>query len=271
MPFLTHNHLRLTRRTIQLSRLPKAFEGFKIVQLSDLHIYEYTEPAYYEQVIRLVNELSPEIVVLTGDTVHFGKAYIPMAASFLRQISARHGKFAIIGNHDFHDEANGDNIGKMLQDCGYQFLRNKSAFIEYQQERLWFVGLDDLWYGIPDIEQGLQAVPLDQAVIMLAHNPIMFDPIAYNFGERVDLVLSGHTHAGHVYIPILGPIYRKIFRMKYRYGLFRKNNCQLHVTSGVGSAAFYLKKLRIGFPRFRFNTHPEIAVLTLTSQAQAEQ
>ena len=79
----------------------------------------------------------------------------------------------------------------------------------------------------------------------------------------MDLVLSGHTHAGHVYIPMLGPIYRRIFRMKYRYGLYRKKHCQLYVTSGVGSAAFYLKKRRLGFPRFRFNTRPEIAVLEL--------
>lgn len=267
MPFLSHNDLKLTQRTVKLKRLPKAFHGCKLVQISDLHFYEYTDPAYYQRVAELVNEMKPDILVVTGDIVHYGETHIPQAAAFLKQMKAGQGQFAIIGNHDFHDGANSANIAAMMTKCGYTFLRNQQAFIEQAGERLWFSGLDDLWYGVPNIAQGLEGIPENQPVIMLAHNPLMFDPIAYAFGNRVDLILSGHTHAGHVYIPILGPIYRKIFRMKYRYGLYEKNGCQLHVTSGVGSAAFYLKKQRLGFPRFRFNTHPEIAVLTLNSEA----
>jgi predicted MPP superfamily phosphohydrolase len=129
---------------------------------------------------------------------------------------------------------------------------------------LWFAGLDDLWYGQPDLRQALSGVPSQtEATIVLTHNPLLFDPLAMAAPGQVDLVLAGHTHAGHVYIPVLGPIYRRIFRMKYRYGLYKKQGSQLYVTSGVGSAAFYLKKRKLGFPRFRFNTYPEIAILTL--------
>ncbi|HEY9746222.1 MAG TPA: metallophosphoesterase [Oculatellaceae cyanobacterium] len=263
MPFLTHNALRLTERTITLPRLPEAFDGFRLIHLSDLHFYEYTDPDYYARVADIINDSASDAIALTGDIVHYGEKYISQAAAFLSRIEASH-KFAIIGNHDFHDGAEGAQIGATLQECGYTFLRNENASIERHGNALHFAGLDDLWYGIPDIAKGLEGIPSNQATVVLAHNPLLFDPIAHAFSERVDLVLSGHTHAGHVYIPVLGPIYRKIFRMKYRYGLFEKNGCQMHVTSGVGSAAFYLKKKRIGFPRFRFNTHPEIALLTLT-------
>ena len=270
MAFLTHNHLRLTRRTVSLSRLPGSFEGFQWVHLSDLHFYEHTDAAYYDRVVRLVNDLKPDAVAVTGDIIHFRAEYMAQAASFLRQIRAEH-KFAILGNHDFHDNANGKQIGTMLRDCGYTFLRNGHAFLERSLdgspdnsgERLYVAGLDDLWYGAPDIVQALDGIPNHQATVLLAHNPLLFDPVATVFADRVDLVLSGHTHAGHVYFPLLKPIYRAIFRMKYRYGMFEKNGCQLHVTSGLGSAAFYLKRRKIGFPRFRLNTHPEVALLTL--------
>ncbi len=266
MPFLTHNALKITERTIPIDRLPDCFDGFRIVQFSDLHFYERTDQAYYNLVVDTVNARLPDAVVLTGDVIHYGGAYVGLAGDFLRRIEAADTgvKLAILGNHDYYDDANSASISNMLTHSGYQLLKNTHHAVERNEHRLWFAGLDDLWYGTPDISKTLAAVPSRQeTTIMLAHNPLLFDPVALGQDWQVDLVISGHTHAGHVYIPILGPIYRKIFRMKYRYGLYEKNGCRLHVTSGVGSAAFYLKKQRIGFPRFRFNTHPEIAVLTL--------
>jgi predicted MPP superfamily phosphohydrolase len=266
MPLFTHNTLRLTERRIPLQRLPHAFEGFKIAQISDLHFYEYTDHVYYDRVVEAVNALAPDVIVLTGDVVHYGPDFIPAAGDFLRRLEARHARLAILGNHDYQDGAMSRHIAAMYADIGFELLVNASRAIERDGHRFWFAGLDDLYYGQPDITRALSGVPTqDEMTIMLAHNPLLFDPVAMAGQGRVDLVISGHTHAGHIYIPPLGPIYRKIFRMKYRYGLFEKNGCRLHVTSGVGSAAFYLKKRRIGFPRLRFNTHPEIAALELIS------
>jgi predicted MPP superfamily phosphohydrolase len=264
MPFLTHNELRITRHTIPLKRLPAAFEGFRLVQISDLHFYEYSDPVYYSRVIAEVNALQPHAIALTGDVVHYGPNYIEMAASFLSQLASGPAKLAILGNHDYNDGAWGDAVSKMLGQIGFQVLKNSHHCLEKDGERLWFAGLDDLWYGQPDLRQALSGVPSQtEATIVLTHNPLLFDPLAMAAPGQVDLVLAGHTHAGHVYIPVLGPIYRRIFRMKYRYGLYKKQGSQLYVTSGVGSAAFYLKKRKLGFPRFRFNTYPEIAILTL--------
>ncbi|WP_303673067.1 metallophosphoesterase [Vampirovibrio chlorellavorus] len=265
MDVLTHNQLRVSQRQICLPRLPQAFHGLRVVQLSDLHFYEYTSPDFYNAVVRQVNALNPDLILLTGDVVHYGPDYIEPARSFLHQLRANFGKWAILGNHDYNDSQWGQLIEAMLPQAGFRLLKNESDCLQRDGQRLWLAGLDDLWYGAPNISQALAAIPTEREVtLMMAHNPLLFDPIALGAHGQVDLVLAGHTHAGHVYIPFLGPIYRKIFRMKYRYGLYEKNGCQLHVTSGVGSAAFYLKKRKIGFPRFRFNTWPEIAVLTLS-------
>ncbi len=265
MPFLTHNDLRMTRHCVKLPRLPEPFEGFRLVQISDLHFYEYSDPAYYSRVIAEVNALQPDAIALTGDVVHYGPDYIELAASFLHQLDAGPTKLAILGNHDYNDGTWGESISAMLGEVGFQLLKNTHTHLEREGQRLWVAGLDDLWYGQPDPQGVLTRFDShSEATIVLAHNPLLFDPLALALPGRVDLMLAGHTHAGHVHIPMLGPIYRRIFRMKYRYGLYEKAGCQLYVTSGVGSAAFYLKKRKIGFPRFRFNTHPEIVELTLT-------
>lgn len=265
MPFLTHNELTVTQRIIKLKRLPQALDGLKVVQISDLHFYEYSDPVYYQRVTDAVNAAAADLILLTGDVVHYGAEHIPAAKAFLDTLNANCAKFAILGNHDYNDSQWSGLITKMLPETGFQLLKNQSCQVQKNGASLWIAGLDDLWYGAPDIPKMLEQIPSHQdTTIVMAHNPLLFDPIALSEHGKVDLVIAGHTHAGHVYIPFLGPIYRKIFRMKYRYGLFEKNGCQLHVTSGVGSAAFYLKKRKIGFPRFRFNTRPEIAVLTLT-------
>lgn len=264
MPLLTHNELNVTERQIRIPRLPQALSGLKLVQISDLHFYEYTDPLYYQNVANTVNALQPDLLLLTGDVVHYGSEHIAAAKAFLAELNANEAKLAILGNHDYNDSQWSELIAKMLPEAGFQLLKNESYQLEKNGESLWVAGLDDLWYGVPDIPKILAEIPSYQdTTVVMAHNPLLFDPIALSGHGKVDLVVAGHTHAGHVYIPFLGPVYRKIFRMKYRYGLFEKNGCQLHVTSGVGSAAFYLKKRKIGFPRFRFNTNPEIAVLTL--------
>ncbi len=264
MRFLTHNDLVVTEQPIPIARLPEALTGLKLVQISDLHFYEFTNSAYYEKVVAAVNEQQPDLILLTGDVVHHGPDYIDAAQRFLARLQAKRAKLAILGNHDYQDSQLGALISAMLPQAGFQLLKNSHYCLEQNGKKLWLVGLDDLWYGAPDIPNALAAVPTaNDVTVALVHNPLLFDPLALAGHGRVDLVVAGHTHAGHVYIPFLGPIYRKIFRMKYRYGLFEKNGCQLYVTSGVGSAAFYLKKRKIGFPRFRYNTRPEIAVLKL--------
>lgn len=275
VPFgLTHNHLKVSERHITLKRLSPALHGLKIVQISDLHFYEHSDAGYFQKVQQTVNALNPDILVMTGDAVHIGSKHVEQAGQFLASLSARYGKFAILGNHDYDDGFLGECVKKQLIASGFTLLINghqqlsispKNGSANNALYSITLAGLDDLWYGKPDIQKTLEGIADNEPVVLLAHNPLLFDPVAIAYPGQVDLILAGHTHAGHVYIPVLAPVYRRIFRMKYRYGLFEKNGTILHVTSGIGSAAFALKKQNLGFPRFRWNTCPEVAVLNLLS------
>lgn len=269
-PLLTHNLLRVVERTITLPRLPVGFEGFQIAHLSDLHFYQYTDPRYYERVVETVNQLNADLIAMTGDVIHYGPRYIDFAADYLSRMTATEGKMAVIGNHDYFDEAGSERIEAMLHKAGFTVLRNAHAMLTRPGgERLWIAGVDDLKYGRPDFLRALKDVPsTKEATLLLSHNPLLLDPVAYHEETQVDLMLAGHTHGGHVYLPFLDPVYKTVFRMKYRYGLYQKKETQLYLTCGIGSAAFYCYKEKLDFalPRFRHNTIPEIALIKLTAQ-----
>ncbi|MEB3286282.1 MAG: metallophosphoesterase [Vampirovibrionales bacterium] len=279
---LTHNDLKLNEHVFYLPRLPQAWANTKVVQLSDLHFYEYSDLGYYQRVADTVNALEPDLIAVTGDVVHYGTKHVDKAQWFLSLLEARLGKYAIMGNHDYYDFAKGRILRETMSASGLNVLVNQAVALEKTpdtgqyspqlSQRLWVAGVDDLWCGAPDLEKTLQEVPKNEFILMLGHNPLLFDPVSHYQNKPIDLLLSGHTHAGHVYLPPLALIYRHVFKMKYRYHHFEKSHpdskgattphhTQLYVSSGVGSAAFYLKRpIQMGFPRFRYNTHPEIAL-----------
>jgi hypothetical protein len=171
-----------------------------------------------------------------------------------------------MGNHDYQEGQNGALVQAMLQRIGIKLLVNASTQLTMNGNTITIVGLDDYYGGVTDIDQAFNGVD-DSAdfTLALAHNPLHFDDICNAADGKADLILSGHTHAGHVYIPLLKPIYQQVFHHKYRYGVFKNKKNALYVTSGVGSAAFYINLFgfKTGLPRFRFNTNPEIAVFDL--------
>ncbi len=271
MSFLTHHHLRLTHHAVPIA-LPHngnlvdaRGQELKIIQLSDLHFYEHSDDAYFNEVVSLVNEQEPDVIALTGDFIHHGSAYLSVARQYLSQLKARHLKVAVLGNHDYNDHARGASVTTLLNEMDYQVLTNDALYLDLYGG-IYFAGVDDLWCGQPNIDKALSSIDSDEKpIVMLSHNPLLFDPIAMYPTHNVDLVLSGHTHAGHVYLPFLKPIYDHFFQMKYRYGTFDKNNTRLYVTSGIGGAAYYYKKegIKKGLPPFRFNTYPEVVLHTL--------
>jgi len=270
---LTHNALKFTTHEVVFERLPAAFDGFKIVQLSDLHFFQYTDPDFYQNVVEQVQAFEPDLIAMTGDTVHYGNQHVAVAQRYLSQLKAPSGCFAVLGNHDYYDDNRSQDITSMLADAGFQLLKNQNQKITREHQHIWLSGLDDYWQGTPNIDEAVSEIPMDREfTLMMVHNPLLIDPVAfYDSSGYIDWVIAGHTHAGHVFIPWLQVIYRQIFKMKYRYGWYAKNKTRLYVTSGVGSAAFYFKgvphqgrkKYRFAFPRFRYNTHPEIVAFTL--------
>lgn len=309
MIHLSHNDLIISGYELKPEcspvpiKSPEWFErpsaGIRLLQLSDLHFYENTEPKYYERVYQEVARLKPDIIVVTGDLIHKGPRFVKQAGQFLEKLS-KLGSYhlCIMGNHDYQDEHDGAYLQETVRQAGFHLLVNEaihcSQFKRQSQPEpqpqpqplhhkdalsdlsVNVVGFDDYYYGprcgtlsresgVKVGMESLKKLPSATFTIGLAHNPLHMDVIHREAPSTLNWVFSGHTHAGHIWIPWLKPIYLNVFHHRYRYGWFPFDNTQLYVTSGVGSAAFYIKAFgfKAGLPRFRWNTNPEIAVFDL--------
>jgi uncharacterized protein len=254
---IARHELEIIYLTISLPRLPDAFAGMKIVQISDLHFQEYTEAAFLEAVVRRVNEAAPELVVLTGDFVsnnplpkHFSIKLGYQCAEILNRIECPL-RYAILGNHDAIVSSRA--VTDALHTQGIPVLANSSVPIERDGQRIWLAGTKDAPEQKPDLAAALPAGrrPDHEPLILLAHEPDYADRV---LGRKIDLVLSGHTHGGQIRIPFLPPLLLPGMGTKYVHGHFRlPDGMQLYVNRGIGA---------VNLP-FRFRCPPEITVITL--------
>ena len=254
------HHLEITHRTVELARLSPALDGLRIVQLSDFHYEQYTEPFFVRQVVDQVNRLAPDLVLITGDYVSEG----PMPPTFGAESSYRCAeilagihcsqRWCVLGNHDA--TVGPAIVTDALETHGLPVLANAHVPFEREGARLWIAGVKDIGKSDPDLHlaapRGLQTA--NEPVILLAHEPDYADDVIQRGG--VDLMLSGHTHGGQVRLPFVGAMYTPPLGRKYVEGLFHlENGLQLYVNRGIGA---------VGVP-FRFDCRPELTLLTLRS------
>jgi len=255
--------ISVTRLEIRLRRLPTAFDGFRLVQISDLHFGPFTGASEIGAAVRAVNTLNPDLCVITGDFVSIPVAFsgihwsgdpeaaarkIIPCAELLAGIRAPQGSVAVLGNHDVGTDPN--FVAGHLSERNIAVLRNAAIPIERGGARLWVVGLDDADYNLMDISRALATVPAGEATIVLVHEPDVADQLAR---YPADLQLSGHSHGGQIRIPLLPPLYLPSLAKKYYEGLYRIGNLQLYTSRGIGT---------IGLP-MRFDCLPEVTLFTL--------
>ncbi len=257
---LEPNHPRLVRLDIPLARLPEAFDGFTIAHLSDFHYDPHLSIIPIRAAIEMVNQLNPDLIVLTGDFVtvpmianHFnGKRRAALdaepCAHLLSQLRARVGRFSVLGNHDVG--ANRRLITEILNSCELPVLHNRSIPLERSGDRIWLSGLDDYLDGDPDIELALQGTPANEVVVMLIHEPDAADDVNQ---YPVDLQLSGHSHGGQIWIPGFGAPWLPPLARKYPRGLRQVGRLTLYTNLGLGT---------IRLP-IRLNCPPEVTLITL--------
>lgn len=254
---ISRHELEIISLTIRVPRLPDAFAGMKIVQISDFHFQEYTEAAFLKAVVRRVNALAPDLVVLTGDFVSskplpqrwdIGLGY--HCAEVLSRIECPL-RYAVLGNHDALVGAT--PIIDALHTHRIPVLANSSVPLERNGQRIWLAGIRDALEQRPDLAAALPAGRrVDrEPLILLAHEPDFADRAV---GKQIDLVLAGHTHGGQVLIPFLPPLMLPDMGTEYVHGLFRlAGGMQLYVNRGIGAVTL----------PFRFRCPPEITVITL--------
>jgi predicted MPP superfamily phosphohydrolase len=244
---------------VALRNLPPAFENFRIVQISDIHFDEFTEPFFLHRVLRKVNALEPDLVLLTGDFISFGPmprnfvlGSMERCAEILREIACPQ-RFAVMGNHDSFLGA--PTIVPILAASDIPMLVNQHVPIERGGERIWLCGIHDPVTHVPDLNAAIPAHP-DGPVLLMSHGPDYADTVrADPRGHLVDLMFSGHTHGGQVRLPFLPPLHLPIGGLKYVEGLYQLDRLQLYVTRGIGT---------VGLP-FRLNCPPEVTLFTLQS------
>ncbi len=254
---VARHEIDIVDRPIAITNLPTPFHGYRIVQVSDIHLDEYTEPFFLERIVSRVNNLAPDLVLLTGDfithgslTFIAGRHAIRRCSEILTTLTAPL-RYAILGNHDV--AFNATIVVDALTAHGTPVLVNRYLPIERNGARLWLCGVDDPGTSHPNLDLAVPAKP-DGPVLLMAHEPDYADEVvAHPRGSLIDLMLAGHSHGGQIRLPFLGPLVLPPLGEKYPEGHYRFNQMQLYVNRGIGT---------VGLP-FRLNCPPEITVITL--------
>jgi hypothetical protein len=254
---IARHEIEIIERTIFLARLPDSFAGLKIVQISDFHFEEYTEATFLEAVVRQVNALHPDLVLLTGDFISSGplprsvsRRLVYHCAELLKQIACPQ-RYAILGNHDALVGAR--VVIDALTTHNIPVLVDSSLPLERSGQRLWLAGTKDALVQRPDLTATLPTArdTKKEPLILLTHEPDFAD---HAIGRQVDLMLSGHTHGGQILFPFLPPLLLPEMGTQYVHGLFKlPDGMQLYVNRGIGAVTL----------PFRFRCPPEITVITL--------
>ncbi|HEX3247881.1 MAG TPA: metallophosphoesterase [Pyrinomonadaceae bacterium] len=244
--------LSIEHERIQLNRLPKAFDGFRVVQLSDIHHGPFSNCEQIERAVDTANRLQPDIIALTGDYISKERHYAAPCAEMLGRLKAKFGVYAVLGNHDHWTDA--ALITDLFRAEGITVLINEGMHFEKNGESIWLAGVDDTMVGLEDLSLALAGARQDEMKLLLAHNPIILRRAAR---AAVDLVLSGHTHGGQVAIRGERSTVRGA-RKRLLKGLGRLSNTQIYVNRGLGTVVL---PIRYGCP-------PEISLLELRTEPQ---
>lgn len=209
---------------VSIKGLPKALDGFTIVQISDLHLGRMIKLERFKKIAATINSVRPDLVVITGDFSERREPVPEGTCAVIKGIYSRYGKAAVLGNHDMFIE--GSVAAGFFESCGVKMLRG-SAYEPVPG--LLVAGVDDLRRGDKGAAKKL-AAGLDRSkpLVFLSHQPQGFDEIT---AVGSGLVLSGHTHKGQIFP--FGPLEKRMF--KYFYGLYKAGDFSVYVTSGAGA------------------------------------
>lgn len=215
---------------------------FKIVQLSDLHTYEFGPRE--TKVLDILHAENPDVILISGDTISNGGDWKSVGI-LLKQLRAPFGVFIVRGNWE-HWRPDPAEL-KTYQDSNVIFLNNEAQSLS---ANIWVVGIDDALSGEPDKRKAFKNVPPEAFRIALFHSPSYFDSLD---DQRVDLGLAGHTHGGQIRLPFLPPFWLPEGSGNYVESWYTRGSNRMYVSRGVGNSIL----------EFRFACRPEISVFYL--------
>jgi len=254
---------------LTLNNLPVSFDGFKIVQISDIHTGSFTRMNPMKEAVQIINDQQPDLVFFTGDLVNDKHEEALPFIDILREIKAKHGVYSIFGNHDYGDymkwknnDAKKENLKKLAEvhkQLGWNLLLDEHRHIEQNGERITVIGVQN-WsarmgfqrYG--SIEKATQNISYSPVNILLSHDPSHWKAQITDHYPQIDLTLSGHTHGMQFGIEIPGFKWSPVqYFYKEWADLYQHKNQFLYVNRGLGF---------LGYPG-RVGILPEITVFEL--------
>lgn len=270
------NDFRIRRVELTFPNLPRKFHGMRIVQISDLHLGSWASIGPMEDAAEMINELEADMVLFTGDLVNFSTREAYRFKNILKTIQARHGVYAILGNHDYGEymtwpdeqskEKNMEDLYRFYEEIGWKLLRNENHVLSKGEDKIALIGVEN-WSASPrflslgDIKKaaaGTEELPFR---ILLSHDPTHWEKVISKAHQGIDLTLSGHTHGFQ-----FGVEFRNFrwslaqYVYKYwagLYGITHPDKEQyLYVNRGLGM---------VGYPG-RVGILPEITLITLENE-----
>ena len=255
--------LMVSTVTVSSNRIPTAFNGFLIAQVSDLHNAVFGENN--AELLQILSECKPNIIVVTGDLVDAEHTDIDVALDFAKEAAQIAGTYYVTGNHE-GSLSQYDELKTGLESMGVVVLEDTSMQLEYNGEKVTLIGLSDPSFTLKGnmlgevpamVDTKLRGLigDTDDYTILLSHRPELFETYV-NCG--VDLVLSGHAHGGQFRLPFIGGLVapnQGLFP-KYDAGLYTKGDTNMIVCRGLGNSIIPI----------RFNNRPEIVLLELIAE-----
>lgn len=267
--------------SIPFEDLPKDLSGLRIALIADIHLGHYLSSEYLRSIVKQVNELKPDLIILGGDYLWQERSFLAhlisqfytdeydglTGAAFLHQVisdcaiilselSAPLGTYGILGNHDQWDIGPGV-AGIFALNKSAPILINQEVTIKRGSSKIRLLGVDDYWTGTPMIPATWNTDLSSEFKILLSHNPDFISEKINNSVPKFSLALCGHTHGGQIKLPLVGAVIKNIYDHRFMEGLVTLNEGRkvAFVTTGIGMVEIPL----------RLNCPPEIAVINLST------
>ncbi|HSP13273.1 MAG TPA: metallophosphoesterase [Thermoanaerobaculia bacterium] len=239
--------IEVTHNDVFIDDLDSAFEGYRIAFLTDTHVAGFVRRTFYREIVAQVSRFDPDLILLGGDFVTWRRHIPLMADVLLTDLTARDGVLAVLGNHDYW--AHGEEVKGAMSARGVEFIINRSHLIRRDGVELPVIGIDEIYRGEPDVVAAFAGVKPGPR-IGVTHHP---DAIDILDGQRIDLLLCGHTHGGQIRFPFFGAVVvPSMHESRYADGFHRVGGVLMYVSRGIGA-----------IPPVRILCRPEVATFTL--------
>ncbi|EKY16849.1 Ser/Thr phosphatase family protein [Capnocytophaga sp. oral taxon 326 str. F0382] len=263
---------KVWKYTLYFDNLPKAFDGYRITQISDIHCGSFDKYEKIRYGVDLINSQKSDVILFTGDLVNNLANEVHNWKSLFATLQAPDGVFSIMGNHDYGDysswetpEAKQQNLEHLFQlqkQMGWQLLLNEHCYLERNGEKIALIGVENWGHGrfskYGDLNKAMEGVNTEDFKILMSHDPTHWQEIVLPENKDIQLTLSGHTHGMQCGIEIPGWLKWSPSQYIYKYwgGMYEEGGKYLNVNRGFGYHAF----------PGRLGVWPEITVIELKTK-----